>query len=268
MTDASRHPQDEQLAALLDGSLRESDAAAHRRHLEMCGPCQQRLSALQTVVRQLKTLPPADHALINQTTQRALREPAPAWSAPLRTTLTALPFAAILVWLVWPTSQAPSEPVARGAQDDALQTVSMRLFHVEPPGSNWRPLATGSRVETAVLALAVAIDFLPAHKPRYVAVYARDGAGRVTWLAPSWTTRETAPGCLQLPAGTGSPPARQAVTLDAVATGQLEVALLVFSQPCQIAQLDDRLERGWMPLAGDAGLHQVERMNMTVGARP
>lgn len=259
------HPDDEQLAALLDGSLLESDAGAVRQHLERCGPCQSRTESFKRVVRDLKVRPPADHALVNDTLQRIQRPRGASFTRFLVPALT-LPVAAALLLVVW--SGDPPEMVPRGPEISTLASVHLELFQLDRATAQPRKLSGGEHLMADQVSLAVALDHLPGGV-RHVAVYARDAGGRVTWLLPIWTETVSRPGCLAIPATAGALPASKAVTLEEVRAGRLEIALLVFDAPCSVPDLDARLERGLKPEVGKVeGLLQFSSLQMEIEVAP
>lgn len=268
MNQGAHHPGDAQLAALLDGSLQESVAQSTRQHLEVCGPCRQRLESFRGVIQEIETLPPADDGLVSDTLRRVQQTPHATHRAWYLVPAATVAAAAALLFLVWPSGAEDPELVARGAHATPLASVRFEAYQVDRATVRSRRLLGGERLAAAQLSLAVSINHLP-DGDRFIAVYARDAGGRITWLLPTWTAAAARADCLALSAGAGAIPATSAVTPEGVATGRLEVSLLVFDVPCAIPDLDARLEHGLVPAVGGvSGLRQVDTVVVEIVSEP
>lgn len=246
------HLDDPTLEHLACGSLVEDDANAARRHLEDCAACARRAERLQTLSTSFAGLKAPSHPGRAAAVARRALTPSPSTSRPWAPLLASTLAAAVAVVAFLPRAPDGADVditqqtfVARGASDHA--DVSFDILSaprsdddgpaVVRPGTPLppkRPLSLSARLLVS-----------PADEDRFVAVFAQDSRGRVTWLLPSWT-QGPAPACVPLPRQASVLTPDEGVTFDA-SPGAIRFGLLRSPMPCTIAAFDDALERRLPP---------------------
>lgn len=240
------HPSDDVLASSLDGPLPGVET-----HLASCTQCTARVATLRTTAASLRS--PLDGPDdVTPAVMARIRPGAPFRGPPwLVGAVAALPAVAVLAWMVrMPHVEAPQ---ARGM----------------PVGATaWMTLSTGSARldENAVhqaghtLPLQVQLAALPSDDARFIAIYARDATGRITWLLPEWTDAAASPRCVELPRK-ASTTSSQVIALDGLPAGALDVVLVQSARPCAIPALDQALEAD-KPL--EDGVQRPQTIRLTV----
>jgi hypothetical protein len=239
------HLDDVTLARFVDGALRVDEAPAVEAHLALCVPCGTALEALQGVRASLAEAPSPriDMAArvwrrVDDAQAKAKARRAP-WGVPAFAAGAAC--AALVVFVV-------ARPDEFGARGSSTTSPVLRLFLQD--GAKLAPVVAGQTLGVERVRLAAGVAALPSSLPpssesepgRSVAVYARDARGRVTWLRPTWADGAS-PACE--PVGEGPVFLLPAVGVDVdAARGKLEVGLVLVRGTCNVAVLDERLERG------------------------
>jgi hypothetical protein len=263
----SSHPDDVQLAALLDGECAQNEAAAFREHLLACQDCTSRVEHLRRLTRQLREAPARDVDLVKRITQ-ALDQPPRSTRLLTRWALASSLAAATaaVLFMAWPRAphdnpspDSDAEWHTRGGE----QFPRSVHFKIYQNGDRTRGIGSGDIIRARTLALAVQIDHLPSRHPRYVALYAREATGKVTWLFPAWTAAEQPPSCSLLSNEAGVLTPSSGVAFDP-APGPIEVGLLVSKTACLVSDLDSRLENGWNPEPGKDSLQEVQQLEIWV----
>ncbi|MEW5853570.1 MAG: zf-HC2 domain-containing protein [Myxococcota bacterium] len=252
------HLTDEKTAQLLDRALPELEAQQARAHVAQCPDCQERVHAVEALMLQLRAEPASDEQLVRGVMARISDENSASsrrgmWSA-LAAGVSVATVALVMV-------RSPADDVGMTARGGPVAVAPVHLKAFQARGAGMERLAEGDRTGLP-LKLSVTLDVLPAQGATHAAVYARDAAGRVTWLLPSWTDAATSPGCVALPAGGGAVTSSHAVELPDPPTGTVEIVAVAATEACSIPALDERLES-----TGDitqGGLRVAERLRVVL----
>jgi predicted anti-sigma-YlaC factor YlaD len=262
------HVDDEHLAALNDSELPEREAEQVRKHLAGCQDCRTRNEQLAALVDQLAVAPTPNPDMVRRVNAQISAPPAVEklrwlWMAGT----PALAAAAVAVFVLLPGDG--SDQITEPTQDDGWQargdhskpeSVQLTLFRA---GEKLERVEDGDTLSSGTQKLSVAVKHLPADTSRSFAVYAREAAGRVTWIRPTWTDPKAIPTCLPIPSGAGVLAPTEGVELQ-LDPGQVEIGFVVLSKKCDIPALDQKLEAGWAPRVGSDNVLIAHQLKLTI----
>jgi hypothetical protein len=234
-------PDEQTLAAFMEGELSTNAAGELQAHLADCAGCRQALERLRETVRQLRHARAAeDPRFVGQVLERLptghRRHPG-RWLVAL-----ALPTAAaLLVFWHAPAQHREGEFVARGSGKagpaEPATHLGVEVFvHPRSRQKNRVAMRGGERIENGDgFSFVVSNRF---GRDVYLCLFAIDSAHAVHWFYPSYTDTATAPQAIRVPAAPAIMPLAQGVTPEGLAPGSLSVIALFLARPVRVSEVE------------------------------
>jgi hypothetical protein len=232
-------PDQQTLAAFMEGELSTNAAGELQAHLSDCAGCRQAFERLRETVGRLKHARTAeDPRFVGQVLERlpaGRRRHSVRWLVAL-----ALPAAAAFAvfWGV-PSLHRGGEFVARGGARPAEPATHLGVevfVHQQSREKNRVAMRGGERIENGDGFSFVVSNRLS--RDVYLCLFAIDSAQAVHWFYPSYTDAATEPQAIRVPAAPAIMPLSQGVTPDGLAPGRLSVVALFLARPVRVSEVE------------------------------
>lgn len=234
-------PDEQTLAAFMEGELSTNAAGELHVHLADCAGCRQAIERLRETAGQLRRARAAeDPNFVSQVLQRL---PAGHRRHPGRWLIVwALPAAAAFaVFLSASLHHHDGEFVARGSAKpgpaEPATHLGVEVFvHPQSRERNRVAMRGGERVENGDgFSFVVSNRF---GRDVYLCIFAIDGAQSVHWFYPSYTDAATEPQAIRVPASPATMALSQGVTPEGLAPGRLSLVALFLARPVRVSEVE------------------------------
>ena len=234
-------PEEQTLAAFMEGELSTNAAGELRIHSVDCAGCRRALERLRETAGQLRLSRAAeDPHFVSQVLERL---PAGRRRHPGRwlVALTLPAAAAFAVFLSASLHHHDGEFVARGSVKPGLAEPATHLgvevfVHQQSRERNRVAMRGGERIENGDGFSFVVSNRLS--RDVYLCLFAIDSAQAVHWFYPSYTDAATEPQAIRVPAAPAIMPLSQGVTPDGLAPGRLSVVALFLARPVRVSEVE------------------------------
>jgi len=233
-------PDEQTLAAFMEGELSTNAAGELQAHLADCAGCRQAFERLHETVGRLKHARMAeDPRFVGQVLERLpeRRRRTGRWLVAL-----ALPAAAAFaVWLSASMHNHDGEFVARGSAKpgpaEPATHLGVEVFvHPQSREKNRLAMRGGEQVENGDgFSFVVSNRF---GRDVYLCLFAIDSAQAVHWFYPSYTDAGTEPQAIRVPAAPAIMPLDQGVTPEGLAPGRLSLIALFLARPVRVSEVE------------------------------
>ncbi len=234
-------PDEQTLAAFMEGELSTNAAGELQVHLADCAACRQAFERLREIAGQLRRARADDDPhFVSQVLERLpaghRRHPG-RWLVAL-----ALPAAAAFaVFLSASLHHHDGEFVARGSARpgpaEPATHLGVEVFvHQQSRERNRVAMRGGERIENGDGFSFVVSNRLG--RDVYLCLFAIDNAQAVHWFYPSYTDAATEPQAIRVPATPAIMPLSQGVTPEGLAPGRLSVVALFLARPVRVSEVE------------------------------
>ena len=234
-------PDQQVLAAFMEGELSTNAAGELQAHLADCAGCRRACERLRETVGQLRRARAAEDP--NFTSQVLQRLPEARRRHPGRWLVTlALPAAAAFA-VFWGSSShhRDGEFAARGGPKSGPVEPATRLgvevfVHPQSHEKDRVAMRGGERIENGDgFSFVVSNRF---GRDVYLCLFAIDSAQAVHWFYPSYTDAASEPQAIRVPATPAIMPLSQGVTPEGLAPGRLSVVAVFLARPVRVSEVE------------------------------